>query len=165
MISPAPALTSFLAERIEAADFPSAVYLVAEHGAEVFADAVGHSVVEPYRIAATRNTIYDLASLTKPLTTGLLCARRVETGELSLENPLSHYLPEFDRTDKKSITLRHLLTHTSGLPAWRPLYILSDDDPARIAAVISEQQLEAQPGSRVIYSDLGFITLGLMLTR
>ena len=165
MISPAPAVTYFLAERIEAGDFPSAVYLVAEHGAEVFADAVGHSVVEPYRIATTRNTIYDLASLTKPLITGLLCARRVETGELSLEYPLSHYLAEFDRSDKKSITLRHLLTHTSGLPAWRPLYILSDDDPASVAAVISEQQLEAPPGSRVIYSDLGFIALGLMLTR
>src|SRR6266550_7468608 len=109
MFTPANAISSFLAERIAAGDFPSAVYLVAEQGREVFADAFGNAVVQPRHLAATLETIYDLASLTKPLLTGLLCARRVETGELTLDSSVSQYLPEFDRADKQAITVRELL--------------------------------------------------------
>ncbi|MEP6913448.1 MAG: serine hydrolase, partial [bacterium] len=68
------AISAFLAERIAAGDFPSAVYLVAEQGMVMFADALGNAVVETENIPATQDTIYDLASLTKPLITGLLCA-------------------------------------------------------------------------------------------
>ncbi len=78
MISRNEQLSSFLAEHIQAGDFPSAVYLVAQRGEAVFADALGQSVVTPYRIDTQLNTIYDLASLTKPLITGMLCARRIE---------------------------------------------------------------------------------------
>jgi CubicO group peptidase (beta-lactamase class C family) len=131
----------------------------------MFADALGHSVVEPYRIAASSKTIYDLASLTKPLVTGLLCARRLQLGELTLDSSISHYLPEFERPDKHMITLRHLLTHTSGLPAWRPLYILSEGEAERAAGVIASEELKAKPGTSVVYSDLGFIALGLLLER
>ena len=158
-------LSAFLTECIAAGDFPSAVYLVAQRGEIIFADALGHSVVEPYRIASQLDTIYDLASLTKPLITGLLSARRVERGELTLDSSISHYLPEFDRTDKQSLTVRELLTHTSGLPAWRPLYILAEDEPERTLGVIANLDLEYKPGSRVVYSDLGFITLGFLLER
>ena len=164
-MKPAAAISSFLAERIAAGDFPSAVYLVAERGREIFADALGNSVVEPHRIAATIDTIYDLASLTKPLITGLLCARRIESGEVTLDSSVSHYLPEFDRTDKKAITVRELLTHTSGLPAWRPLYILADGERDRAISAIANLDLEYKPGTRVLYSDLGFIVLGLLLER
>ena len=121
-----PNISAFLAERIQAGDFPSAVYLVADGGRAVFADALGNAVVEPKKIPAAIpariDTIYDLASLTKPLITGLLCARRIEAGELTLDSSVSHYLPEFDRTDKQAITVRELLTHTSG--------------PARVASAI-----------------------------
>jgi len=158
-------LSAFLTERIAARDFPSAVYLVAQRGETIFADALGHSVVEPYRIASQLDTIYDLASLTKPLITGLLTARRVERGELTLDSSISHYLPEFDRTDKQLLTVRELLTHTSGLPAWRPLYILAEDEPERTLGVIANLDLEYKPGSRVVYSDLGFITLGFLVER
>ena len=159
------AISAFLAERIAAGDFPSAVYLVAEQGKVMFADALGNAVVEPEIIPATLNTIYDLASLTKPLITGLLCARRIETGEVTLDSSVAHYLPEFDRTDKQLITVRHLLTHSSGLPAWRPLYILAKGDPDRTLAQIADLELDYKPGTRVIYSDMGFITLGLLLER
>jgi CubicO group peptidase (beta-lactamase class C family) len=160
-----PRISSLLSERINAGDFPSANYLVAESGQIVFTDALGHSVVEPYRIAASSKTIYDLASLTKPLVTGLLCARRIEGGELTLDSSISHYLREFERPDKHMITLRHLLTHTSGLPAWRPLYILSEGEAERAAGVMASLELKAKPGTSVIYSDLGFIALGLLLER
>jgi CubicO group peptidase (beta-lactamase class C family) len=158
-------LSGFLRVHISAGEFPSAVYLVAQNDQIIFADALGHSVVEPYRIANKLDTIYDLASLTKPLITGLLCARRIELGELTLDSSVSHYLPEFERTDKQMITVRELLTHTSGLPAWRPLYLLADDEPERAAGAIASLDLEYKPGTRVIYSDLGFITLGILLER
>src|SRR3984893_13383413 len=158
-------ISSFLAQHMAAGDFPSAVYLIAEHGRVVFADALGHAVREPQTVTASLETIYDLASLTKPLVTGLLCARRIESGELTLDASVSHYLPEFDRPDKHMITVRQLLTHTSGLPAWRPLYVLAEGDPERTLGVIANLDLEFKPGSRVVYSDLGFITLGFLLER
>jgi CubicO group peptidase (beta-lactamase class C family) len=165
MTSAATAISSFLAERIVDGDFPSAVYLIAQEGEVKFADALGNAVVEPQKIPATLETIYDLASLTKPLVTGLLCARRIQTGELRLDNSVSHYLPEFDRTDKQSITVRQLLTHSSGLPAWRPLYILAKGEREKTLAEIANLELEYTPGTRVVYSDMGFITLGFLLER
>src|SRR5215813_12676068 len=158
-------LSALLQTHIDAGEFPAAVYLVADHERVVYADALGHSVVEPYRLANKFDTIYDLASLTKPLVTALLCARRIELGELTLDSSVSHYLAEYDRTDKQIITIRELLTHTSGLPAWRPLYLLTEDEPERAAGVIANLDLEYKPGTRVVYSDLGFIALGILLER
>ena len=158
-------LSALLQQHIDAGEFPSAVYLVAERDEIVFEDALGYSVVEPYRVANKLDTIYDLASLTKPLVTTLLCSRRIELGELTLDSSVSHYLAEFDRTDKQMITIRELLTHTSGLSAWRPLYLLTEDEPERAAGAIAGLDLEYKPGTRVVYSDLGFIALGILLER
>ncbi|HEX2269789.1 MAG TPA: serine hydrolase domain-containing protein, partial [Pyrinomonadaceae bacterium] len=160
-----PDISNLLEEHIKAGDFPSAVYLIAQDGEVIFTDAFGYSAVEPYRITNKLDTIYDLASLTKPLVTGMLCARRIELGELTLDSSVSHYLPEFDRTDKQMITIRELLTHSSGLPAWRPLYLLAEDEPDRAAGAIANLDLEYKPGTRVVYSDLGFIALGILLAR
>ena len=151
--------------RIEAGDFPSAVYVVAERGRAVFVDAIGDAVREPELHAATMETIYDLASLTKPLVTGLLCAHLVGLGELTLDSSVANYLLEFDRPDKNRITIRELLTHTSGLPAWRPLYIIANNQAEGALAAIANQPLECKPSQRVIYSDLGFIVLGFLLQR
>lgn len=158
-------ISAYLGERIAAGDFPSAVYLVAEAGRVRLGDALGMAVREPIEHAATLDTIYDLASLTKPLVTGLLCARRIETGELKLDEEVRHYLPEFDAADKRAIKVRHLLTHTSGLPAWRPLYITTGGRKEAALQVIAEEPLESAPGAHVRYSDLGFITLGFLLER
>ncbi|HEY9404341.1 MAG TPA: serine hydrolase domain-containing protein [Pyrinomonadaceae bacterium] len=158
-------IDALLAGRIAAGDFPSAVYLVAERGRVRFHGAQGFAVREPVRHAATVETIYDLASLTKPLVTGLLSARLVERGELELERAVAAYLPEFARGETAGVTVRHLLTHTSGLPAWRPLRISTGNRRERVLDVIAAAGLEYEPGSRVVYSDLGFITLGLLLER
>lgn len=165
MGTPNEQLSALLQDDINAGEFPAAVYLVGDHAHVVYTDALGHSVVEPYRVANKLDTIYDLASLTKPLITGLLCSRRIELGELTLDSSVSHYLPEFERTDKQMITVRELLTHTSGLPAWRPLYLLTEDQPDRAAGAIASLDLEYKPGTRVVYSDLGFIALGILLER
>ncbi|HJR06175.1 MAG TPA: serine hydrolase domain-containing protein [Pyrinomonadaceae bacterium] len=160
-----PTIDALLAARIAAGDFPSAVYLVAEHGRVRFSGALGDAVSEPEQHAATVETIYDLASLTKPLVTGLLSALMVERGELELDRAVADYLPEFARAETAAITVRHLLTHTSGLPAWRPLRIATGDRRERVLEVIAASNLEYATGARVVYSDLGFITLGLLLER
>jgi len=162
--NPQSDVTTFLKSRIAAGDFPSAVYSVAENGNAVFTDAIGDASREPESHRATLETVYDLASLTKPLVTGLLCARMIETGALHLEDFVSTHLTEFDREDKRSITVRQLVTHTSGLPAWRPLYLLADN-PNNALEAIAEQRLEYKPSEQVIYSDLGFIALGFLLQR
>jgi serine-type D-Ala-D-Ala carboxypeptidase len=162
---PAPDISRFLQSRIDAGDFPSAVYVVAEQGQAIFADALGDAVREPERRAASMGTIYDLASLTKPLVTGLLSARMVDSGELTLDSSVANYLLEFDRPDKNQITIRHLLTHTSGLAAWRPLYIITQGEQDATLAAIASEPLAYKPGERVVYSDLGFIVLGFLIQR
>ncbi|HEV2706345.1 MAG TPA: serine hydrolase domain-containing protein, partial [Pyrinomonadaceae bacterium] len=158
-------ISALLAQRIDEGDFPSAVYVVAQRGRVVFADALGDAVREPARHQATPDTIYDLASLTKPLVTGLLTAMLVERGRVELDAPVAQYLEEFEREDKRLITVRQLLTHTSGLPAWRPLYLTTGGQRAEVLNAIAVEPLSHPPGMRVLYSDLGFITLGLMLQR
>src|SRR5215213_3180713 len=154
-------ISSMLAERIEAGDFPSAVYLVAERGRVRFADALGDAVREPVRHAATLETVYDLASLTKPLVTGTLLALLVERGRIRLDSPVAEFLPQFGAGDKRGVNVQHLLTHTSGLPAWEPLYMVADE-PGQVLDRLAARPLEQPPGTRVVYSDLGFITLGLL---
>lgn len=163
--NPEPNLSNLLHSRIDAADFPSAVYVVADQGRAVFADALGEAVREPEPHSASLETIYDLASLTKPLVTGLLCARLVQSGELALDRTVADYLPEFDRPDKKLISVRQLLTHTSGLPAWRPLYLTAKGERDSAIAAIANEPLAYEPGQRVIYSDMGFIALGFLVQR
>lgn len=158
-------ISAMLEERIKAGDFPSAVYVVAERASVRLADALGDAVLDKERHAAKLDTIYDLASLTKPLVTGLLSALLIERGEIKLEDEISRYLPEFETFDKRAITLRQLLTHTSGLPAWRPLYLIVEGDKERALEALARETLEAPPGARVRYSDLGFITLGFLLER
>jgi CubicO group peptidase (beta-lactamase class C family) len=162
---PDAGISKMLSARVEAGDFPSAVYLFGRGGEPGYAGALGDAVREPERRAARLETIYDLASLTKPLVTALLCALLCERGRIDPDAPASLYVSEFARGDKSSITVRQLLTHTSGLPAWRPLHILTQGEPGRVLQVIADLPLEHEPGLRVLYSDLGFITLGLILER
>src|SRR5687767_8629480 len=84
-------ISEFLQSRIDAKDFPSAVYLVAEKGEIILQDALGLAVVEPEKIEAKIDTIYDLASLTKPLVIGLLFAKLVESGEINLIDKIDEF--------------------------------------------------------------------------
>ena len=151
-------ISDFLQTRIDAGDFPSAVYLVAEKGEIVFQDSVGHAVVEPERIEARLDTIYDLASLTKVTVTGLLMARLIESKEITPSDPAARFFPS-NRTDiPDRLKVGDLLVHTSGLPAWEPLY-LKVDDPSAILDHIMEVPGK-DPGLHVTYSDLNFQLLG-----
>lgn len=157
-----PEISKFLQSRIDAGDFPSAVYLVAEKGEIVYQDALGFAVVEPERIEAKLDTIYDLASITKVLVPGLLIAIMSERGEISIGDPISKYLSEFDRPDKRFITIRQLLSHQSGFSAWLPLYLLAEDREA-LRATLVNSPLSSEPGRKVVYSDPGFAILTLLI--
>jgi len=154
-------ISEFLQERIEANDFPSAVYLVAEKGEIVFQDALGYAVVEPERIETRLDTIYDLASLTKVLVTGLLVTRLIERGELDPNERIGNLLPEFYTSGNAEITVNQLLMHTSGFPAWRPFYLLVDD-PDQVTEEIA-RILHSEEQEPVTYSDLNFLTLAAIV--
>lgn len=155
-------ISEFLQSRIEAKDFPSAVYLVAEKGEIVLQDAVGAAVVEPEKIPARLDTIYDLASLTKVLITGLLCAKLIESGEVNLADKAAKYFGEFDTNEKRGITIENLLTHTSGFPNWKPFYLFADSK-FQIPRLIASEPLANPISSKVVYSDFNFLLLGFLL--
>ena len=158
-------ISAFLTERIAAGDFPSAVYLVTERGRICFrrrswkcrcrALSDNGLAANSLRSRQPDQTAGNWTSLCSAHRRG-----RIHPGQL--RRPL---LAEFERTDKQMITVRQLLTHTSGLPAWRPLYILAEGERDRALSVIAAEDLEYRPGTRVVYSDLGFITLGFLLER
>jgi serine-type D-Ala-D-Ala carboxypeptidase len=152
------AISTFLQSRIEANDFPSCVYLVAEKGEIIYRDALGFAVVEPEKIEAKIETIYDLASLTKPLVTGLLCAKLIESGTLNLADKVAKFFPKFNA----EITIENLLTHSSGLPAWRPFYLICDLRFAILDLIVNESA-DAKPNQSIIYSDLNFLALTFLL--
>ena len=153
-----------LSERIEAGDFPSAVFLAAEKGEIILHEALGYAVVEPEKIEAKIDTIYDLASLTKPLVTGLLCAKLIESGEINISDKIGKYFKEFDTAEKGAISLGDLLTHTSGFPAWKPFYLISNFK-SEISNIIAAEPLVSPNGKRVVYSDLNFLMLASIVKK
>jgi len=157
-------ISNFLQERIEAGDFPSAVYLVAEKGEIVLHEALGYAVIKPERIEAKIDTIYDLASLTKPLVTGLLCAQLFEEGDMSLDSGIAEFLPQFNTEDKRKITIKDLAVHTSGMIPWLPLYLTSTS-LISVDDTIASKPLANSVNNLVLYSDLNFITLAFVIER
>ncbi len=157
-------ISTLLTERIAAGDFPSAVYLVGEMDEIVFLDALGNAVVEPQEIRATTDTIYDLASLTKVLVTGLICAKLVEDDAIRPNDPVADHFVEFRSDEKRAITIADLLAHRSGLRAWLPFYLLTKDR-SEIPRIIGAEPLADPIGSRVVYSDLNFLLLTFLIEK
>ena len=135
-------LDDFLQSESDLGSFPSASYAIGSSSGIEQANAVGSAVAVPLRIPATSRTIYDCASLTKPLITTTLILQAIEEGRIALDDRFEGH------------TYRSLLTHTSGLIAWMPLYLHGD-----YRATIRAQKPTHQPGTSVIYSDLNFILL------
>ncbi len=126
--------------------------------------------VESHGVPVTFSTRFDLASLTKPLITAPLCMAAVERGLLDLDDPLSRFFPGSVPAAKEEITVRSLLSHSSGLPAYKPFYLdlIKLPPEARqntLASMILQTPLETPPGKTARYSDPGFMLLGLILER
>ncbi len=154
--------------------YPGAAALAARDGVVVLREAVGQAVryasptaeLPPeQQIAATAGTIYDLASMSKLFTTVTLL-QLVEQRRIDLDATVATYLPEYAESGKTTITVRHLLTHTSGLPAFRPLYSEFPTPETRLAAALTTPVTAGTtPGEQYVYSDLGLIALGVLVER
>ena len=158
----APALASawgVVTAGTESGAYAGAVAAVSVGGRVVLHRADGHARVEPNRVPMAVGTVFDLASLTKVVATLPVVLRLVDAGAFGLDDPVTAVLPAPWTPAHAAITVRHLLTHTSGLPDWRPLY-LDAHGPDGVRSLIAGTEPVAAPGERVIYSDLGFILLG-----
>jgi serine-type D-Ala-D-Ala carboxypeptidase len=109
-------------------------------------------------------TLWDLASLTKVVGMTTAMMQLVEQDRVELDAPVVRYLPEFAGEGKERVTIRHLLTHSSGLPSWRPLYKEATTADTAVAIVYATP-LDTVPGARMVYSDLGAILLGKVVER
>lgn len=157
-------IDDFLRAEIAVGTFPSAVYLVGDSRSVRWQGAHGHAVTVPARIAASRSTMYDIASLTKPLITTPIALRVLAANGIAIETPVSRHVEHLRGTDKEAITFEQLLTHSSGLEAWWPLYASGDDSDSYLAAIVA-RPLSYPGGTRVVYSDLGFILLHIAIER
>ncbi|MBS7611295.1 serine hydrolase [Candidatus Bathyarchaeota archaeon] len=142
--------------------YPGFVALVARKAVIALYEAEGYAQLIPEVRPMIREAVFDLASITKPICTATLTLKIVERGLLDLETPLSEFLDGWDRGWRKNVRIKHLLTHSSGLPAWLPLY-KTCRGKSEFLNVITQLDCEYEPGFKIIYSDLGFILLGFIL--
>ena len=148
---------------VAAGRLPGAVVWL-EQGGATWHRALGERAVKPAREKATADTIYDAASLTKVVATTTAVMKLVEQGKLRLDAPLARHLPAFKGDGRETITLRHLLTHYSGLPAGLPL---SDDwlGEDRAIEIACSLKPTGPPGKTYRYSDANFILLGWLVGK
>lgn len=137
----------------------------------------GMAVLRPERIPMTAETIFDLASLTKPIVTTTGIMQLVGEGAIALDDPVAKYLPSFADRDKEGVTIRHLLTHSSGLKPWRAFHeLLIERERKQLAPLLGTSEgrewvldrilrsaLVHEPGSAAVYGDLDFIVLGALI--
>ena len=139
--------------------FPGAVVYIAEQGAVPYCKAFGNRMCTPEIKPMYHDTIFDLASLTKPIVVGALIMRLAEVGTVELNAQIQNYLPEFIHPQ---VTISHLLTHTSGLPAWRATYLESKNKDG-VVNYLCQIPLDYPTGTQVVYSCLGYILLGKLI--
>ena len=149
-------VVAYLRSQVDSA-FPGAVIAVGKRDSVLLLAAVGHYGVDDSR-PVSPETIYDLASLTKVIGLTTAAMMLVDSGKLALDASVQRYVPAFAGPGKERVTIRHLLTHSSGLPAWRPLYIETTTRTTAFALVDTTALLR-QPGDTFVYSDLGAILL------
>ena len=154
--------------------FPGAVVLVSKDEEVIYEKAFGFRSLIPEKTPLQANTIFDLASLTKPLATTIAVMLLVREKKIHLDDRVTRFVPTFGVFGKSPVTFRHLLNHSSGLPAWKPYYeeIVKSEKAGRINFVASQaaknyvmQQIHREkamssPGTQALYSDLGFMLLG-----
>ena len=157
-------IDELVAEGIADKKMPGCVVCVGRRGKIVLLKAYGNKLVRPTAVPMTTDTVFDLASITKPVATATSIMLLVERGQLKLETKVASILPDFAANDKGQITIRDLLIHQSGL---LPDNRLSDynDGPEAALGKICELKLQAPTGTKFIYSDVNYILLGEIIRR
>ena len=158
------AIEPLVREAIGEKKLPGAVILVGRGDRTLYQKAIGNRAVSPATESMTTDTIFDLASLTKVVATTTSVMMLVEQGKIRLTDRVATFVPGFERYGKGDITIRHLLTHVSGL---RPDVDLAETwmGSDRAVALAIEEVPTARPGERFVYSDINFFLLGDIVRR
>lgn len=158
------AIDRVVQKSIEKKELPGAVVLVGHHGRVAWRKAYGSRAVEPQREPMTANTVFDLASLTKVVATATSIMILIERGEVRLRDPAVNFIPEMKGEGRDAITIEHLLTHTSG---FAPDFDLRERWTGYGEAMkrLYREPLRSVPGTRFVYSDIGYIALGEVVHR
>jgi uncharacterized protein YbbC (DUF1343 family)/CubicO group peptidase (beta-lactamase class C family) len=157
-------IASLVQAAIRAKKIPGAVVVIGHDGQVVYRRAFGEKSLVPERHAMAVDTIFDLASMTKVVATTTAVMQLVEEGKIVLSAPASDYWPEFKQNGKEQVTILELMTHYSGLPPdleLKPAWTGYDTAMQMIVAA----KLDVEPGTRYIYSDINFETLGEIVRR
>jgi serine-type D-Ala-D-Ala carboxypeptidase len=161
-------------EAVQQGVFPGAVLLVGRGEEVIYERAFGSRSLVPDQSPMQLSTIFDVASLTKPLATTIAMMLLVSDKTLRLDDQVTRFVPTFGVCAKSPTTIRHLLSHSSGLPAWKPYYeeVITVENGGRanfissraaksyVLEQIHREKPLSQPGTQVLYSDLGFMVLG-----
>jgi CubicO group peptidase (beta-lactamase class C family) len=154
-------------EEIAKGNFPGAVVLVGQKDDIVYWQTFGNKIIDPHLEPADRNTIYDLASMTKPTATATSIMILRDRKQIQLDDYVSKYLPAFARNGKEQVRIEHLLTHSSGLPAYTNAAELSEQFgspcPDKVIEKICSLKALSKPGEEFRYSCLGYITLAKII--
>ncbi|MBN2061981.1 MAG: beta-lactamase family protein [Deltaproteobacteria bacterium] len=150
--------------------YPGAVLLLSAGEDVLLTESVGFRSIVPERSLVTKDTIFDLASLTKPLGTVLAVMSLVDSGKIKLDQTLSEIIDDGAIDDKADITVRLLLNHSGGLRDWKPFYMALQNYPGGerksiLRNMLVDEPLEYKPGTSCLYSDLGFMILEWIIEK
>ena len=151
---------------IERGIYPGAVVVIGRRDSIIYARGYGHFTwnrTSP--VPSPDSTLWDIASITKVVSTAASALRLVDQGKLDLEAPVRRYLPRFSGGPKNQVTVRMLLDHTSGLKSYVPFYLKARGSRARAIDLLYAQPLVRVPGDSAEYSDLNALFLGLVLEK
>ncbi len=149
---------------IDKGDIPGAVVLVLHRDKVVYKKSLGHRVKFPEPTLLHDDTVFDLASLTKPIATALAIMLLLDDGKLALADPIAKHLPAFARKETEAITIAQLLAHTAGFIADNPLKDYQSG-PDKAWQNLFALKPTHEPGSKFAYSDVGFILLGAIVEK
>ncbi len=156
-------ISHVIKEEIKQGNIPGAVVLIGQANKVLYWKAFGHEVNEPFQEKMSKNTIFDLASLTKPIATATSILILADRGKIKLDDYAGNFLPSFACNGKEEVRLDHLLTHTSGLPPYTNADSLKNAYGApcadKLIDKICDVNAVSKPGEKFRYSCLGYITL------
>ncbi|MEK6651187.1 MAG: serine hydrolase, partial [Bacteroidota bacterium] len=153
-----------MARAVRDSAFPGGVVLAARNGMVIYHKAFGGMDYGTYPAAVQTSTIYDLASVTKVISTTSAVMRLVDEGRFSLDDPVAKYVPAFGQNGKDRITLYNLMVHNSGLPGWRRFFEFCDS-PSCVRDSVFATPLVYRTGDSTLYSDLGLITIQAVIEK
>jgi len=155
---------SLIENAISDSAFPGTVLLVGKNDEIIYEKAYGHFTYDPTSPKVSVNSIFDLASVSKVVGTTTATMMLIDNGEMSLDDKVIKFLPEFNNNGKENITIRNLLIHNSGLAAFKKYYDVYSTAEEVINDIMNLTP-EQEPGSKYVYSDLGMITLQKVIEK